>query len=173
MASGEVNAARARARVGERHGRLVLVEWLRSDKHRRAWFKCLCDCGATCERSSLVLNEKASCGCWGRERVVAAKTVHGGSSRHGRSPLYNCWCSIKRRCYNPRNHDFKWYGGKGVKLCQRWHDYAAFESDMGPTWFVGATIDRIDAAVNYEPGNCRWLSRAENARRAALARVWK
>lgn len=168
MGSGEVNSARARAKVGERHGRLVIVEWLGSDRFRHARFRCLCDCGSTCEKASSSLNEMASCGCWGKERVVAFHTTHGGASRHGESPLYQLWKGMKRRCYNKIGRDYRWYGGKGVSVCERWHDFAAFEDDVLGSWFPGATIDRINPDGNYEPSNCRWLTRAENSRRAQL-----
>jgi hypothetical protein len=73
---------------------------------------------------------------------------------------YNSWCSMRNRCSNPNNIGFANYGGRGVTVCERWADFAAFLADMGPRP-DGHTLDRIDPDGNYEPGNCRWVTRLE------------
>lgn len=77
-------------------------------------------------------------------------------------PLYSVWQGMLRRCDNPRYAQFKDYGGRGIRVCDRWlHDFAAFVSDMGPRP-TGHFIDRIDNDGNYEPTNCRWVTRAQS-----------
>ena len=70
---------------------------------------------------------------------------------------------MKYRCENPASSSFARYGERGIAVCERWQDFAAFYEDMGPS--NGLTIDRIDPDGHYEPGNCRWLDAAENSRR--------
>ena len=170
MASGLINHQRSIARVGERHGRIVVSKWLYSNKHRRSVFECVCDCGVVCVKSSIGLTDQASCGCWGRERQAEGKLRHGHSRRSGASGLYHSWQAMMSRCTNPNNQDFKWYGGKGITVWVEWTEFEGFNRDMGATWFVGATIDRIDSDGNYNASNCRWIPRADNARRSANAR---
>lgn len=94
-----------------------------------------------------------------------------GKWRHGHALLnhatseYRSWSHMMYRCTNPRSHNFKYYGGRGVRVCKRWHVFKNFLADMGPKPWAGYSIDRFpDKDGNYEPGNCRWASCIEQAR---------
>lgn len=82
------------------------------------------------------------------------KTTHGMRD----SSEYIVWGNIKQRCHNPQNNNYPYYGGRGIVLCERWHDFALFYADMGPRP-KGHTIDRTDNDGSYEPGNCAWVTR--------------
>jgi hypothetical protein len=95
------------------------------------------------------------------EPVPARKKHTHGMSK---SPTYISWISMKMRCEKPYNASYRYYGAKGIKVCERWQTFPNFFADMGvrPDGF---DLDRIDASRGYEPGNCRWLDRSENRRR--------
>lgn len=76
---------------------------------------------------------------------------------------YNCWASMIQRCTNPKSGGYRWYGARGIAVCEAWRDFRRFLSDMGECP-PGLSIDRIDPSGNYEPGNCRWATQQEQQR---------
>jgi len=133
-----------------------------TSKHKSTYGIYQCACLNTFE--SIVDNVKrgltTSCGC-ARKGINA---THGLSDH----PLYVTWAGMIARTNNPKNQKYKYYGGRGIIVCDRWMSVENFIADMYPTYIAGLTLDRIENDGNYEPGNCRWSTQStqtKNTRR--------
>ena len=150
--------ARLMMSKGERNGRLTAVEFSHRDESGQSHWKFRCACGdAIVARVGAVRSgNTVSCGCQKRESA----TRHGMS----RSPEYRAWRAIFDRCNNPEHKSFHNYGGRGIKICKRWHRFENFIEDMGRRPTYAHSIDRYpNNDGDYEPSNCRWATWKQQA----------
>ena len=141
--------------TGQKFYRLTVIEPASSRNGLTRW-KCLCKCGliTVVHTSSLTTGHTRSCGC----------AVKGTSITHGMKGTveYRAWQLMKNRCYNRRSPDFMNWGGRGIKVCDRWLScFENFYEDMGSRPASKSSLGRIDHDGDYEPGNCRWENSLE------------
>jgi hypothetical protein len=151
-------------RIGERHGRLLIVgrEVKLSGSKNRVFWICQCDCGSmTSVVNDWIANGGTrSCGCLGRERAKEASKTHGMT----KTKLHRAWMNMRNRCTNPNSNQWHNYGGRGITVCDRWSSFEAFASDVGEPPSPRHSLDRIDNERGYEPGNVRWATSRQQGR---------
>lgn len=164
--------------VGQVYGKYTVIREAARRKNSEGQyviraFLCVCECGVQKEvlLYSLRHHRSTSCGCDSRERAILARLTHGESKRTEQksSATYNTWSGMVNRCTNVRNKDYKRYGARGIRVCDRWRKFENFKADMGERP-VGTTIDRINNNGDYSPQNCRWATIKQQNRNTRVTR---
>lgn len=150
--------------TGQKFGRLTVISRAENTKTGQARWNCICSCGnETIVRSAhLIDGHTRSCGCLNKDII----------SEHIQLPTntreYNIWVCMKQRCLNPNNKSYKWYGQRGIKVCDRWLDeengYENFITDLGNSPGIDYSLERVDHDGDYCPENCIWIKKAHQNR---------
>lgn len=162
--------------AGQKYGRLVALRCVGKDPYNQKKWQFLCDCGqeTVATATNVRHGRTRSCGCLYKEtRAYKGSPRDGARTTHNLSgaPEYHVWVSIKQRCLNSKEPGFRFYGGRGIKVCERWMRFEHFYADMGPRPSPELSIDRINNDGDYEPGNCRWATSKQQKRNQRRNRI--
>lgn len=158
------------ALVGQTFGLWTVVGRIKRPRFGGYYWLCRCQCGNKrgVQGSTLIAGKSKCCGCVGAESLSKKNKTHGGS----RTPEYHAWKAMRRRCENRWCNQYINYGGRGIKVCERWRSYENFIADVGRRPGPEYSLDRIDVNGHYEPGNIRWATSTvqQNNRRPRIKR---
>jgi hypothetical protein len=149
--------------TGRRFGRLTVLAFSHVEKAHFTMWNVLCDCETEFIARGTALTSRNTTQCLACQHLAAQGNQR--AKKHGHSSVeigtskpsatYESWKAMMARCYTPTNASWAYYGGKGIKVCERWHDFETFLADMGERP-PGMTLHRIDSNKDYEPSNCEW-----------------
>lgn len=173
--------SRIRDLTGKTFGRLTVLKSFGRDRYGRMEWKCICSCGNTTINKSndLLTGNTKSCGCLGIESRITTHLRHGHNRKGHTSREYRTWTNMINRCTNQNCKNYLDYGGRGIRVCSRWlESFENFLADMGLKP-LGLTLERIDNNKGYEPLNCKWADKWEQAsnrrvrKDATVETVWR
>lgn len=148
--------------TGRKFGRLTVISRIGTNNLGKATWLCKCDCGkeTVVTTGELKSGNTKSCGCYNKEKRKTNNLVHGKR----KEKIYKVWANMKARCTNESVSEYKNYGGRGITVCDEWRNsfIAFYEWAMANGYNENLQIDRKDVNGNYEPSNCRWVTRKEN-----------
>ena len=150
---------------GNKYGKLTVIEKVNKENKNITYWLCECECGnkKTISKPNLTTGHSKSCGCLAIESATGNK--YGLKHNESKTRLYFIWQSMKQRCYDKNVNGYKYYGLRGIEICNDWLDYEKFsEWSKGNGYKNNLSIDRIDVNGNYEPENCRFITAKQQNR---------
>lgn len=154
--------------IGTVFGRLTVIEIGPSNKAGNTTSICRCSCGKIITTINIKLRfGQQSCGCLTLEEAIKSRKTHGRAG----TPIYILWCGMINRCSNTKQANYQYYGGRGIKVCERWMKFENFFADMGEKP-AGLSLERKNNNGDYCPGNCVWATRKQQNRNSRKNRFY-